>query len=95
MSFSDLQRRLSKLEGSGGNEAVLVFESGTRTGLQARDALGLVCAAMRAESAKMDGQEPEQSKYAGKLVLLRRAERIETADNLLSMAFDVCKGGVE
>lgn len=94
MVSRNLTMRLKRMESGGdGADATLVFENGSTAAMQVRDALGLCLDAMRNESARMDGQEPEQSKYAGKLALLARAERIETGDGLLSMAFDVCKDG--
>ena len=96
MSLRDLNMRLKRMEdGDGGSDAVLIYANGTHTGLQVRDALGLVCAAMRAESARLDGQEPTPSKYSAKLNLLRRAETCETSDGLIAMAHDVVRGGVE
>ena len=96
MNLRDMNARLRRLEGGGdGADATLVFENGTRTGLQARDALGLVCSAMRAESARLDGLLPEPSKHSAKLALLARAVECRTEDNLLQMAHGICRERAE
>lgn len=96
MRLRSLEERLTRLErGDDTTDARLQFENGSRAALRVRDAVDLVCTAMRNEYARLQGQEPEASKHAAKLALMRRAERIETNDGLLAMAFDVTRGGAE
>lgn len=97
MGLSELHKRLARLErGDASVDAVLTYENGARASLRVHDALGLVCTAMRCESARMEGRDFEPSRYDAELALLRRAERIETQDGLLRIAFDICRpGGAE
>ena len=93
--LAELRSRLASLEGGGGADAELTFANGSHASLRVRDGLGLVLSAMRSESARLDGQEPEPSKYAAKLNLLAHAVECRTEDNLLQMAHGICRERAE
>ena len=94
MSFERIRKRIEQLErGDRSSDAVLVFENGSRASLRVRDPLGLICEAMRARHAHMEGREPEPNQYSAKLALLGRAESCQTEDSLARLAFELCHQG--